>query len=229
MFLGHGVIRRFIFIRNILAAAFCLGLSIVAVSSPAQANPQVEATNLVRRLLTESASLPSLTGQERIQRIRDLAPQFIAIDEIGLWVLGANRRAFTQQDLNQYREVFREYLVHWLAEKMNADFARVRFQVGELIWLGGEDREVMVKLQPTNGSVDGSIFVRQLPNARGEVRPIIFNLMFLGQSMILSYRTQYGDQFNRLGRTPGALIQYIRGQTQLLAQNITAPTQQPRR
>ena len=51
----------------------------------------------------------NLTKEERIEKLKDIARDTVDIEGIGFYSLGNNRKNLTEEQLDQYNEVFTKY------------------------------------------------------------------------------------------------------------------------
>jgi phospholipid transport system substrate-binding protein len=70
----------------------------------------------------------SLTKEERVEKLKDIARETVDIEGIGFYSLGANRKNLSSDQLNAYKKVFSEYFLKSFASRL-AEYSNPEIEV----------------------------------------------------------------------------------------------------
>ena len=70
----------------------------------------------------------NLTKEERIEKLKDIARDTVDINGIGFYSLGNNRKNLTEEQLDQYNEVFTKYFLKSFASRL-AEYSNPEIEV----------------------------------------------------------------------------------------------------
>ena len=70
----------------------------------------------------------SLTKEERVEKLKDIARETVDIEGIGFYSLGANRKNLTEDQLNEYKKVFSEYFLKSFSSRL-AEYSNPEIEV----------------------------------------------------------------------------------------------------
>ena len=70
----------------------------------------------------------SLTKVERIEKLKEIALDTVDINAIGRYSLGAHRKGLTEEQMNKYKELFKEYFLKSFSSRL-AEYSNPEIQV----------------------------------------------------------------------------------------------------
>ena len=90
----------------------------------------IEADVFVQSTVNRAAK--TLSGNQskeaRIEKLKDIAKDTVDIDGIGFYSLGAYRKKLTEDELNEYKKVFREYFLKSFSSRL-AEYSNPEIEV----------------------------------------------------------------------------------------------------
>lgn len=194
------------------ALAFCMFCSIAAVSaagSRAQANEN-GAGEFVSRLGQQTISYlqdKEASRRMREERLRGLLRNGFAVKAIGRFVLGKYRRTASPETMDEFVEVFEDYIVGTYASRFSR-YSGEHFDVKKVLkTAGARDSMVMTHISGKNSReplrVDFQVRKRQ------DAFKII-DIRVEGVSMVLAQRDEFTTFIGNNGGNVGALINALK-------------------
>jgi phospholipid transport system substrate-binding protein len=113
-------------IKNIFSL---LAFLIIIFSNIAKVH-SIEADVFVQSTVNRAAKTlgGSLTKEERVEKLKDIARETVDIEGIGFYSLGANRKNLSSDQLNAYKKVFSEYFLKSFASRL-AEYSNPEIEV----------------------------------------------------------------------------------------------------
>ena len=178
-----------------------IGVAVVvafsSLPSDAAGVPSNDPAKFVKWLGDEAIAIlttPNATPEERKERYRDLLDRGFAVDIIARFVLGRHWRAATREQREEYRRLFREFVLDTYAEQLEG-YAGQTFDIVKALPLDGVDTIVRTEIkQPSGPPIRVDYRVRQ----RSEAFKVI-DVQVEGVSLITTQRSEFNSIIARDG------------------------------
>ncbi len=178
-----------------------IGVAVVvafsSLPSDAAGAPSHDPAKFVKWLGDEAIAIlttPNTIAEERKERYRDLLDRGFAVDIIARFVLGRHWRAATREQREEYRRLFREFVLDTYAERLDG-YAGQTFEILEALPLGDVDTIVRTEIrQPDGPPIRVDYRVRQ----RREAFKVI-DVQVEGISLITTQRSEFNSIIARDG------------------------------
>jgi phospholipid transport system substrate-binding protein len=194
--------RRFVRRRLLTTAATLLALPLVA-RRPQAALSGAAAEGVVRRLVDQIWAMLGEGGLDEAEwrRLLPLLEAQTDLDLLARLTLGRHWRAATPAQLDEYRALYRRFLLHTLAGRLR--------QVGDGAQGSPDERFQILASHPV-GERDIIVQTRVLPKNRPPLRvdwrlrdrpaePVIIDLIVEGISLLVTQRSEFAAVLERAG------------------------------
>ena len=145
--------------------------------------------------------------EARENRLRELLREGFAVDRIGRFVLGKYRRTTTPEKVQEFVEVFEDYIVALYASQFTR-YGGEKFEVQKVVNTSrAKDSMVVTKILPADGQepLRVDFQVRNLGDAYK-----IMDVRIEGVSMVLAQRDEFSAYIAKNGGSVDALISALR-------------------
>ena len=109
---------------------FILIIFIIATLSGVNKAYSIEADVFVQSTVNRAAKTlgGTLTKEERVEKLKDIARDTVDIDGIGFYSLGAHRKGLTEEQIATYKKVFAEYFLKSFSSRL-AEYSNPEIEV----------------------------------------------------------------------------------------------------
>jgi phospholipid transport system substrate-binding protein len=172
-----------------------------AAPASAPAAQTEEAAAFARQMLADATAALTKTGAseaDRLAAFQDVLRKSLALDVVGKFMLGDNRKKMTPAQIARYDAVFPQYITRQYAEQFK-DLVGRPMEVTEARALGAKDTIVRAKIRRKDGSqiaVDWR--VRKLNDGSQKMIDIIVS----GVSIMLVKREEFASFISKNGVEP---------------------------
>ena len=150
---------------------------------------------------------PDRTMEAREQRLRELLREGFAVDRIGRFVLGKYRRTASPEKVEEFVDVFEDYIVAMYASQFTR-YGGERFEVQKVVNTSrAKDSMVVTKILPGDGKEPLRVDF-QVRSLGAEFK--IMDVRIEGISMVLAQRDEFSAYIAKNGGTVDALISALR-------------------
>jgi phospholipid transport system substrate-binding protein len=189
------------------ALALVIGLLFALSIRPAYANKDAEAfvqhaANDVMDVINNT----SLSHRQKKQRIGDIVDEYVDSDAIADFSLGRHRRSATPHELDEFHQLFRDYITNYYVENLS-NFEGATLKVTGSHSLGGRKGTIVTSVARAQDTDETEIDWRVRDSQIIDVR--IANFW-----MALTLREQLDDVISRHGGRVSAAIDRLREMAQ---------------
>ena len=135
-----------------------------------------------------------LTQEERDQQFHDLLRDGFEINYLAKLVLGHHRRSATKQQMQDFQDIFSDYIIGIYAGRL-AKYGDERFYVTGTMPVGKND--IYVRSEVTRAGRDPFAADWRVRLMDGELR--IIDIKIAGISMLQTQRDEFSSRINRVG------------------------------
>ena len=148
----------------------------------------------------------SLTKEERIQKLKDIAKETVDIKGIGFYSLGAYRKSLNTSQKNQYEEVFEKYFLKSFASRL-AEYSNPEIEVNSKKIINQNYTIVSSTLVATNTrpkvKIDWRVYTKDPENL------LIRDLIIEGLSLVRTQKEEFASIINSNNGDVDALIKNL--------------------
>ena len=100
---------------------FTLAIFLIIILSNFGKAYSIEADVFVQSTVNRAAKTlgGSLSKEERVEKLKDIARDTVDIEGIGFYSLGANRKNATEDQINKYKTAFSEYFLKSFSSRLS--------------------------------------------------------------------------------------------------------------
>jgi phospholipid transport system substrate-binding protein len=187
--------------RRLSVLLLIVGLAF-GTAGTVRAEPATDAAGFVNELVHQalkSIDNKQVTEQERTNHFRDLLSKDFDMPRIGRFVLGRYWNDASDQDKQQFQQLFQEYVVRAYAQRFGE-------YNGETVKIMGSRQEsetstlVQSQILRPNGAPPAKVDWRV---RKGDTGFKIVDVDVEGVSMVLTQREEFGSVMQRAGGVPG--------------------------
>ena len=206
----------------------CVGLILIGtlvaptlgIAQVSDKDPGAFVTRLGNRTI-DFLSDPAATKDTREVRLRELLRDGFAVKRIGRFVLGKHRRTASQQSIDEFIDVFEDYIVALYAKQFSR-FSGETFNVEQVVQTRRpQDSMVKTKIVPGGGgeALRVDFQVRKLGDGFK-----ILDVRVEGVSMVLAQRDEFSAYIGNNGGKVESLIGALRKRLVLLTEPTASAT-----
>ena len=109
---------------------FTLAIFLIIILSNFGKAYSIEADVFVQSTVNRAAKTlgGSLSKEERVEKLKDIARDTVDIEGIGFYSLGANRKSATEDQINRYKAAFSEYFLKSFSSRL-AEYSNPEIEV----------------------------------------------------------------------------------------------------
>ncbi len=109
---------------------FTLTIFLIFIFSNFSKVYSIEADVFVQSTVNRAAKTlgGNFTKEERIEKLKQIAIETVDINAIGFYSLGAHRKSFTEEQINKYKKLFREYFLKSFSSRL-AEYSNPEIEV----------------------------------------------------------------------------------------------------
>jgi phospholipid transport system substrate-binding protein len=155
----------------------------------------IEADVFIQSTVNRAAKTLSgdLTKEERIKKLKNIAIETVDITGIGFYALGSHRKNITEENLNQYNKVFREYFLKSFSSRL-AEYSNPKIDVDSKKIINKNYTMVYSTLVATNSrpevKIDWRIYTKDPENL------LIRDLIIEGLSLARTQKEEFSSIIN---------------------------------
>lgn len=183
------------------SSALALCLALFAAASPARADDRVaSATAFMKTTVDDVLAIlddKSLKGEPRLKKLEEIALQRFDFPRMAMLVLGKNRKDLTPEQLEQFKQEFKQSLSNTYGKRLDRYTANEKIEMGESRLEVNKD--VTVKTRVVGGAAgDGVSIDYRLREIEGGGW-LIIDVIPAGVSLIQNFRSQVQEIVTQKG------------------------------
>ena len=163
-----------------------------SLASAYSSDPKIFVTELVNDAI-EKLSSKSLSKEEKVQFVEEIALNNVDIKALGLYTLGELRKSSDKQDIENYQQAFEKYFLKSLTSRLN-DYSSSRFEVIEADQKSSNYTIIKTKILPEDGSPEIKIDWRIY--TKNPEKPLIRDLIVEGLSLARTQKEEFASILN---------------------------------
>ena len=172
-----------------------LAIFLIIIFSSINKSYSIEADVFIQSTVNRAAKTLSgdLTKEERIKKLKNIAIETVDITGIGFYALGSHRKNITEENLNQYNKVFREYFLKSFSSRL-AEYSNPKIDVDSKKIINKNYTMVYSTLVATNSrpevKIDWRIYTKDPENL------LIRDLIIEGLSLARTQKEEFSSIIN---------------------------------
>tara|TARA_B100000886_G_scaffold336923_1_gene296625 strand:- start:3609 stop:4208 length:600 start_codon:yes stop_codon:yes gene_type:complete len=163
-----------------------------SLASAYSSDPKIFVTELVNEAI-EKLSSKSLSKEEKVQFVEEIALNNVDIKALGLYTLGELRKSSDKQDIENYQQAFEKYFLKSLTSRLN-DYSSSKFEVIEADQKSSNYTIIKTKILPEDGSPEIKIDWRIY--TKNPEKPLIRDLIVEGLSLARTQKEEFASILN---------------------------------
>lgn len=216
------ICRRLTLLLVGLALMSTVTVPTLGVAQVSDTDPGAFVTRLGNRTI-DFLSDPGATKASREDRLRELLRDGFAVERIGRFVLGKHRRTASQQSIDEFVDVFEDYIVALYAKQFSR-FSGETFAVEQVVKTRRpQDSMVKTKIVPGGGGEALRVDF-QVRNLGDEYK--ILDVRVEGVSMVLAQRDEFSAYIGKNGGKIESLTAALRKRLVVLTEPTASTTKQ---
>ena len=173
-----------------------------SLASAYSSDPKIFVTELVNEAI-EKLSSKSLSKEEKVQFVEEIALNNVDIKALGLYTLGELRKSSDKQDIENYQQAFEKYFLKSLTSRLN-DYSSSKFEVIEADQKSSNYTIIKTKILPEDGSPEIKIDWRIY--TKNPEKPLIRDLIVEGLSLARTQKEEFSSILSSNNNDINALI-----------------------